>query len=143
MRRFKHPLTTPALLLGTIFCMDGLHALAGYTTSAPAVPGLFLLPAREGAAMLPVVPLLPWSADWTLIAPLATSIAAYVALVLFATLLTSTGIENALNVDADYDRELRAQGLGCIASGLLGGFVGNPTLGSTVAAYNIARAVRR
>ena len=62
------------------------------------------------------------------------SIAAFALLVTLATLLSSIGLENALNVSIGFDRELRAQGVAVIASAVAGGFVGNTSVGSTTAA---------
>lgn len=132
-RRFKHPLVLPGLLLAAILAVDALARATGYTIDAPQLRGLFLVPKNTVPIDLPLLLHLPFDAQWRLIPPLFGSIAAYVVLVVLATLLTSSGLEAALNVDANYNRELQAQGLACVASSLCGGFVGNPSVGATMA----------
>lgn len=132
-RRFKHPLALPGLLLATVLVADAFVYATGHTIEAPPLSGLFLAlrPSLHlGWSLLAAV---PHGAQWALIPPLAGAIAAYAIVIVMATLLSSSGLEAALNVDADYDRELRAQGLACLASSLGGGFVGNSSLGITLA----------
>ena len=135
-RRTRHPLALPAVLLAAILATDALVHATGRSVAASPVAGLFLA-AKAGIPVTLLITHPPLAADWALIPPLTGSIAAYVVLVVLATLLTSSGLEAALNVDADYDRELRAQGLACAASGLAGGFVGNPSVGATMAGVAI------
>ena len=135
-RRYKNPLVLPGVLLAAILVTDALVYASGHSIEATPVAGLFLASkAGVPVTLLPLHP--PLAADWALIPPLVGSIAAYVVLVVLATLLTSSGLEAALNTDANYDRELRAQGLACALSGLAGGFVGNPSVGATMAGVAI------
>ncbi len=136
-RRFKHPLVLPGVLLAAILATVALVYASGHSIETTPVAGLFLA-SKTGAVPVTLLPLHPpLAADWALIPPLVGSIAAYVVLVVLATLLTSSGLEAALNTDADYDRELRAQGLACALSGFGGGFVGNPSVGATMASVAI------
>lgn len=132
-RRYKHPLVLPGMLVVTGVAVDLLVYATGHSVQEPPLTGLFLAPKAFSMADLPLVATMPSQAEWHLVWPLLGSIAAYVVLVVMATLLTNTGLEAALNVDADYNRELRVQGLAIATSGMLGGFVGNPSLGSTMA----------
>ena len=132
-RRFSHPLVLPGLLLAAIIVADTVVYAIGHSVEAPPLAGLFLIPRPEVHLGVKLFLAVPHDAHWGLIPPLFGSIAAYVILVVLATLLSSSGLEAALNVDADYDRELRSQGLACLVSSAGGGFVGNPSVGVTMA----------
>ena len=131
--KFKHPLALPGILVASIAAVDITVYATGYSVENPPIAGLFLAPRVLSVLDLPLLIEMPGLADWSLVWPLFGSIAAYIVLVVMATLLTSTGLEAALNVDSDYNQELRAQGAAFTASALFGGFVGNPAVGPTAA----------
>lgn len=136
-RRFTHPLFLPALLLGTALAVNAVAYVAGGSIDSPTLAGVFLAPRSLAAAYLPLLTAPPTSAHWQVIGAQAGGIAAYALLVALAVLITSTRLESALDVDADYDRELKAQGAANIANALLGGFTGNPSFGSTMAGVGV------
>jgi SulP family sulfate permease len=141
-RSFRHALVLPGLLLAATLATDAAVYAGGYSVEMAPIDHLFLLPKAMAHFDIPIFSGMPWMADWSFFPPLFGAIAAYVALVILTTLLVSTQLESALNVDANYNRELRAQGLACFFAGLLGGFVGNPSVGATTAAMNSGARMR-
>ena len=132
-RRSKHPLALPGLLLAAVVITDAVTYAFGHTIEAPPLVGLFLVPNDPIHFGLQFLLGVPRNAVWGLLTAQLGAIAAYVLLVVMATLLSSTMLETALNVDADYDREFRSQGVACLASSACGGFIGIPSVGATMA----------
>ena len=131
-RRARTPIALPALLVATIVLVNVALVAAQMPADATWVRSLFL-PVQPATSDLPIVFDLSSSIAWDLIWPHLPDIAGYALLVTLSTLLTSVGLETALNVDVNFNRELRAQGSAVVVSGLLGGFIGNTSVGLTLA----------
>ena len=135
IKRVKHPLAFPALLLGgTLATHLVLHA-AGYSLSAARHAG-WLLDLSSGATM---------PGPWLLkslprVNPLALLWAGGGYVALFAVtamtlLLGLMAIEVEARVDVDLDRELRLNGLANILVGVCGGMTGTLSMSRTVFNY--------
>jgi SulP family sulfate permease len=135
IKRVKHPLAFPALLLGGTLLMHlALHA-AGFSWSAARQAG-WLLDLSSGAAM-------PW--PWLLksmpmVNPLGLLWAGGGYVALFAVtamtlLLGLMAIELETRLDVDLDRELRLNGLANILVGVCGGMAGTLSMSRTLFNY--------
>jgi SulP family sulfate permease len=126
--RLKHPLALPATIVAAVAIH---HAVAAWLGVPPAVQArlgwLLNVPAR-----LPWSP--PWSSgalyqvDWQALETAAPGLLAAVLVAVVTLMLSTSAIELATAKDADIDRELLAGGLSCMASGLLGGTSGTPSV---------------
>jgi len=125
--RLKHVLTLPVALCGAALATDAALCLLGVSDKAH-----LLFNAGEGR--LPPIPLLTgefFRLDWTVLRPVLGDMAAVAAISCLSVLMTTTGVELAARVEANLDHELKVHGLANIASGLLGGFVGQISLTHT------------
>lgn len=94
---------------------------SGASLEAARVRGFLLdVPAVRG---LPVVPVFR-DVLWERLLPEWQHLLAMALVVVVAILLNATGLELATRRDVDFDRELRVNGIGNVAAGLLGGTVG-------------------
>jgi SulP family sulfate permease len=135
IKRVKHPLAFPALLLGGMMATHmALHG-AGYSWSAARQAG-WLLDLSSGAAL---------PARWLLksmpkvdMAALLWAGGGYVALVAVTAmtlLLSLLAIEVQTRLDVDLDRELRLNGFANILVGLCGGMTGTLSASRTMFNY--------
>ena len=135
LKRVKHPLAFPALLLGgTILTHLLLHA-AGYSLRAAREAG-WLLDLSSGAT-LPEFWLLKSLPNINL-ASLLWAGGGYVALfavTAMTLLLGLMAIEVEARIDVDLDRELRLNGLANVLVGVCGGMTGTLSMSRTVLNY--------
>lgn len=130
--RFRHPLVLPGLMVAGVLVTDAVLALAGHGPALPPTPGFFIAPPAAAPVVPPVLSLLTATpVDWPLLLSLGPAFAAYAVLLVMVTLLTSGSLETALDTDADYDREMKAQGVANLVCAAFGGFTGNPSVGVT------------
>ena len=132
LRRYRHPLLVPGLLLGGVAAYHlGLH-LAGMPMAAAQQAGLLLGPFPGYTGLeLPAWSRLP-AAAWPSLAAQVPTFASIVLVSVVALLLNASGLELATRSDLDINRELRAAGLANMASGLLGGAVGFHALSASL-----------
>jgi len=135
IKRVKHPLAFPALLLGGTLVMHlALHA-AGFSLSTARHAG-WLLDLSSGAAMPG-----PWLLkSMPMVNPLALFWAGGGYIALFAVtamtlLLGLMAIELETRLDLDLDRELRLNGLANILVGACGGMAGTLSMSRTLFNY--------
>ena len=123
-RRIKHYLVMPTILVGAVLILHLCLWLAGIThTQAINTNWLF----EQYSFSVPHSNLrfnAVLSIDWHTIAYQGTTMAALFTVVVLSILLNSTGVELETKIDCDLDRELRANGIANILSGLGGGIVG-------------------
>lgn len=124
LRRSKHFLTLPSLLLGGIVAGNLLWWLAQWFS--PRSPdGWFFKPfSRENV----------WQAwnletlhhiDWRVLSHQGGTLLAMLVIVMLSILLNSTGLELATSRNVDLDQELKANGVANLVNGCLGGMVGH------------------
>ncbi len=133
-RRTSNPLAVPVMIAaGTALAHLSLSAL-GVSPAAARDMGWLFHTTVSGAGGLPILSGLPLQADWHAIARFAPEIAPIAVIAVLTTLLTASGLEVTLQTDADFDHELRAQGLANLAAGLVGGTPGLITNSYTLVA---------
>jgi SulP family sulfate permease len=112
LRRFRHLLTLPAILLGAI----GLFYLAllasGTSLEAAAAKGILLARASGGAAWEPLTLRNALAANWTAILGQGGHMATVLVLSVVSLLLNASALELATRRDADLNHELKAAGIG-------------------------------
>ena len=137
LRRYRHVLLVPALLMGAVVLYHlGLFAAGVHIAEAQSA-GLLLgpFPDNNGLA-LPAWTQLPWE-GWPYLARQAPTFAAIVLVSVVALLLNASGLELATRGDFDINRELRGTGIANIASGLLGGAVGFHALSASLLGFRM------
>jgi SulP family sulfate permease len=135
IRRVKHPLAFPALLLGGALVTHLVLHAAGYSLSAARTAG-WLLDLSSGAA-LPGPWLLKSMSSVNMLALLRAS-GGYVALVAVTAMTLLLGlmaIEVETRLDVDLDRELRLNGMANILVGMCGGMTGTLSMSRTLLNY--------
>ncbi len=142
IKRVKHPLAFPALLLGGTLATHGALHSAGYSFAAARQAG-WLLELSNGAAL---------PGPWLLkalpkihLAELLWAGGGYVALVAVTAmtlLLSLMAIEVETRLDLDLDRELRLNGFANILVGLSGGMTGTLSASRTLFNYRTGARTR-
>lgn len=139
-RFYRHFLMLPGVIVaGILLFYLGLRLLGGSLDAARA-EGLLMMPIEEGTRAW------PWrfltEAPWGVLAMEWKSFLAMVVVVVVTILLNAAGLELATHHEVDLDRELRANGLANLASGLGGGMVGYLSVSRSLLNYQ-AGAVSR
>jgi SulP family sulfate permease len=135
IKRVKHPLAFPALLLGGIIATHVALHFAGYSWSAAREAG-WLLDLSAGVA-LPG----PWllkSMPRVYLFELLWAAGGYVALVAVTTMTLLLGlmaIEVETRLDVDLDHELRLNGIANMLVGVCGGMTGTLSMSRTLLNY--------
>lgn len=132
LRRYRHPLLVPGLLLGAVALYHGGLQLAGMSIPMAQEAGLLLGPFPDHTGLeLPAWLRIPPQAWWQVAAQIPT-FASIVLVSVVALLLNASGLELATQSDFDINRELRAAGIANLAAGLLGGAVGFHALSASL-----------
>lgn len=130
--RFRHDFALPGVLVAGIVVAHLALAVFGMSPDAARSAG-WLMPHYEVQA--PWVPWLSdiwWQLDWRALLPQVGEVAAATGVTAIAILLNATGLEVWRKSEVELDRDLRAHGLANIATGLLGGTIGNLSLNRTM-----------
>jgi SulP family sulfate permease len=139
-RFYRHLLLLPAVIVaGMVVFYLGLWLLGGSLEAARA-QGLLMMPIAEGAHVW------PWhsvtEAPWAALASEWKNFLAMVVVVIVTILLNAAGLELATHREVDLDRELRANGLANLASGLGGGMVGYLSVSRSLLNYQAGATSR-
>lgn len=129
MKRWKHPLTLPLMLLAAIGLFWIILAVGGIPATAARqhgwLPNLALGQGSSGLSSFFIINSAPWyliAQEWSILGTiLLTSVVSI--------LLTASALELVAGEEIDLNRELRAAGLATFAAGLGGGMVGFHSLG--------------
>ncbi len=122
--RWRHPLIVPGLLvLATVGTDAGLRA-TGWTLDAARSAGVLFSLVGGASFDIPLLSGGLADADWPALFHVIPGIMSLVALAVLQALFAATSMEAPLDIDIDLDRQMRAQGIGTIASGGLGGSIG-------------------
>jgi sulfate permease, SulP family len=142
IRKVKHPLAFPALLLlGSVLVHIGLW-LAGVSASDAHRHGWLL--AFPASAEFP----LPWliasfsKVDVHAVLQASPEFSAVAMVVLATLLLTLMAIEVGTGIDVDLDKELKVNGLANALAGLCGGMVGTISANRTLFHYKMGARTR-
>lgn len=142
IKRFKHYLIMPGMILGAAGLFYLLVLLFGMSMNQVSAQGWLLGPFPEGVLWRPfpltAVSQVPWSAIFAQ----TGNIAALLIVSTIALLLNASGLELTVEQDIQLDRELQASGLSTIGSGLVGGLVSYPGLSLSILGYQISGSNR-
>ncbi|MCP3957466.1 MAG: SLC26A/SulP transporter family protein [bacterium] len=128
LRRFRHFLILPGMLLASIAMFYLLLLASGTPVSVARDQGFFLGPFPGGGLWEPPSAAALAAVDWGLILGQAGSLTAILVVGVVALLLNASGLELAVERDVDLDRELRTAGFANALVGLGGGIQGFQTL---------------
>jgi sulfate permease, SulP family len=143
LRRWRHPLVFPGLLVAAVALFWAALVASGDGSAAWRAAGLLLGPFPDGAALGAVRPSDLVHVAWDAVARQAVGGATVVTLSLLALLLNATALEHALGRSVDLDRELRAAGIGNLLSGSVGGMPGYHVLSFSLLNRRIGSGTRR
>ena len=137
LRRIKHFLALPAILIGAIVLYYVALLVTGTSIDAATAQGLLLGQAVGSVTWQPF-----WFADlpavnWAAILGQSGNIAIVVVLSVVSLLLNASALELAIRQDVNLNRELKAAGVANLLSGLAGGMVGYHTLSLSALSYRM------
>jgi SulP family sulfate permease len=116
IRRFKHYLITPLMILGAALLFYLILWLAGISIEQATQLGLLFEPFPPGAIWRPPPLGQLASVDWGLIVRQAGEIATLILISTITLLLYASGVEVAAEREIDLNQELRACGIGNLAA---------------------------
>ena len=137
LRRYRHPLIVPGLLLAAVALYHLGLQLAGMTVGEAQAAGLLLGPFPEFTGLEAPAWMRLTAEGWSRVAAQVPTFASIVLVSVVALLLNASGLELATRSDLDINRELRAAGLANMASGLMGGAVGFHALSASLLGYRM------
>ena len=124
VRRYRHYLTLPAILLGGLISFYLCVLATGHTVADAESAGWLIGPFPSEGGWEPWAARALGSADWSAVLGQAMGAATLLAVAVLALLLNVSGIELSTNRDADLNRELRCAGIANVAAGAAGGMAG-------------------
>jgi sulfate permease, SulP family len=137
LRRFRHFLAMPVILLGLIIAFYLALLISGTTVQLAIRQGLLLGTASGQAAWQPFMLQNVSAVSWAAVMGQSGNIAITMVLTLVSLLLNASALELAIREDIDLNRELQAAGIANIVSGLGGGMVGYHALSLSTLSYRI------
>ena len=137
LRRIRHSMTMPGLLLGSIAVFYLALLVTGTSIASATAQGLLLGQVSGAVAWQPLAVGNLLVANWPAIAGQGGNILIVVALSLVALLLNVSALELTLHQEVDLNRELKAAGLANILAGLGGGLIGYHALSLSALSYRI------
>jgi len=133
--RIQHFATLPIALIGGILLADFLIPAVDLDRFGIATGDWMFALAPHGLSVsLPLLDPYVWHADWKTLLTVAGTIAATALMAALSIVMNSTGLEQAMQVEVDLDRELRLQGAANLLSALGGGFIGYVSMSRTMLA---------
>ena len=135
LRRFKHYLVLPGLLVGAFVAFFLTLKLTGLGLDGAGQKGLLLGPFPQGGLWPPVGLGALSHVDASFFRDSAGNMGACVLLAVIAALLNASGLELATDQEVDHDRELRVHGVANLITGLVGGAPGYVMLSGSMLSY--------
>ncbi|MBV9518670.1 MAG: SLC26A/SulP transporter family protein [Hyphomicrobiales bacterium] len=132
-RRIKHPLVLPAALILASLTTDLALPLFGVSSAQAHAKGILFSIGNAGWPGIPLLEGVYFQAEWKALPPVAGAIGAVMLIAVLQTLFLASGLEMKTRTEVDLDDELRKMGWANLASAALGGFVGQVSLGATIA----------
>jgi SulP family sulfate permease len=123
-RENRHFLVLPGILLGAVALFHAVWWLAADHLAQPDGTDWFLGPLSPGQLRQSFSGELLSHIDGSAVLRQWPDLLTLLVVVVIAVLLNATGVEIALQTDCDFNRELRANGLANVLSGLCGGMLG-------------------
>jgi SulP family sulfate permease len=134
--RSRTPFGLPVILIGGVIAAHIVFWLAGISPVEAQASGWIFQPPPSVTFML------PWSADeirhfpWYTLPELSGNLIAVVFVTASSTLFNTTGVEVAVQREANLERELNVTGIANMLSGALGGYTGCISISRTVLNFN-------
>jgi SulP family sulfate permease len=134
--RSRTPFGLPVILIGGVIAAHIVFWLAGISAVEAQASGWIFQPPPSVTLML------PWSADeirhfpWYTLPELSGNLIAVVFVTASSTLFNTTGVEVAVQREANLERELNVTGIANMLSGALGGYTGCISISRTVLNFN-------
>lgn len=134
--RSRSPFGLPAILIGGVIFGHIAFRLVGVTPAEAQAAGWTFQPPPVASFML------PWSADefrhypWYALPDLIGNVIAVIFVTATSTLFNTTGVEVAVNREANLERELNVTGLANVLCGVFGGYTGCISVSRTVLNFN-------
>ena len=121
LRRFRHFMIMPAMLLGAIVLFYLVVWAAGFSVGQASAQGWLLGPFPEGALWRPVTLDLLNQVHWPTLSSQAGNIGAILLISVVSLLLNASSLELIARRDMDLNREMQAAGVGNVLASLGGG----------------------
>ena len=131
-RRVKSPAALPLTMLLVIALHHAVMAASGQTIAEQQAAGWLVLPLHLGGLRPSLAFLVPGAVSWNELVRHADVVLALMLQSSTSALLSLNGIETATARELNVDRDLQANGLASILSGLVGGVPGTSSLSRTV-----------
>ena len=128
MRRWRHFLTMPILLLGGISLFYIVLAISGYGVAEARAAGFILESFPAGDAWSPLTIKAFTGGTWSVVFHQWETVGTILIISGIGVLLNCSGLELASGRDMDLNRELKVAGAANLLSGLGGGIIGFPAL---------------
>lgn len=142
LRRFRHFLIMPAMIMGAIALFYAVLFFSHSSVTQASAQGWLLPRFLEGAQWRPITLAAFEHADWPAIFSQAGNLATIAIISTISLLLNASGLELIAHSEIDLNRELRSAGLANIASGLGGSSVGYMSLSLTALSYKLGSRSR-
>jgi sulfate permease, SulP family len=142
LRRSRHVLTLPLLLLGAVALFYGWLALRGIPLAEAQAHGWLLGPFPERARWSLLTPAALAAVDWHTIWSQLTAIGAAVTISVISLLLNVSGLQVARREDIDLNQELRAAGGAQLLAGLMSSPPGFQTLSLSMIGHHMGAHTR-
>jgi sulfate permease, SulP family len=142
LRKSRHFLVLPSLLLGGIAVFYALVALVGPGVSGAMASGLLLGPFPGGGVFPPIEVSALARVDGGLLVSNAGNILACTVLAAISVLLNATGLELATERDLELERELRVTGVANALTALIGGVPGYLSLSESTLNHKVGARSR-
>ena len=142
LRRYSHPLITPATLLVAIGLFYGLLALTHTSVAEASAQGWLLGPFPQEALWQPLTPSTLAQVHWPAIFGQMDKMGTILIVSVVALLLNASGLELTVRRDLDLNHELQSAGIANLVAGLGGGLTGYHFLGDSALAYKMGGRAR-
>jgi len=137
LRRIRHSLAMPALLLGSIIVFYLALLVTGTSIASATAQGLLLGKVSGEAVWQPLALNNLLAANWAAVFGQGGNILIALTLSLVGLLLNASALELAIGKDVDLNQELKAAGFANCLSGLGGGIIGYHWLSLSTLSYRI------
>jgi sulfate permease, SulP family len=137
LRRYRHPMLLPGVLVGATLLFYLALFLSGSSVATASAQGWLLGPFPSGGLWQPLTLSTLSLVDWGVILAQSATIGTLLLISLLALLLNASGMELAARQDMNLNRELRIVGLANGLSGLGGGPVGYHSLSLSVLSHRM------
>jgi SulP family sulfate permease len=142
LRRFRHFLLMPGMIIGGIGLFYLLLFLTGTSVAEAGNRGLLLSQFPGGVGWHPLTPSLLSEVNWPAIFARGGNLSTIAIIALISLLLNASGLELIARREVDLNRELRAAGIANLLAGLGGSSVGYMSLSLTALGYRMGSRSR-